>query len=104
MFGGTRGEQGQAFVQPMGPSLADRIGLLEDALNQLINQQVHANARQEDLHKMVHDVMSSKSKHERGKNLVDPEPSIQTLEPIKLKIQNIDNSSILGGWLSIVRM
>ena len=35
---GPKGERDQVFVQPMDPSLADGIGLLEDALNQLINQ------------------------------------------------------------------
>ena len=39
----------------------------------------------------MHNVMSLKSKMDKGKDLVDPEPSVDMLEPVKLKIPNIVN-------------
>ena len=78
-------------MQPIGPALADRIAILEDALNQLKNQQVHANAGQEDVRNMMHDVMSSYSKLHKEKDLVDPKPSVHLLKLVKLKIPNIAN-------------
>ena len=62
--------------------------MLEDAMNQLINQQVQANVGQEDLRKMVHNVMLVRfSRENRGKGQVDPDSSVHMQEPVKLNFR-----------------
>ena len=72
-------------------NLGDRIFVLEEALQQIMNQQLQVNAGQLELREMVQALSARPSKSEKGKAPVEPEPSIHSSKCVKVKVPNIAN-------------
>ena len=74
-------------TQPMSRQIAENLGgrmsILEEALQQVMNQQLIANAGQLELLEMVQALSARPSKDERGKAPAELEPSVHSLERAK---------------------
>ena len=98
----SRIQSTQPVSRHTAENLGGRMSMLEEALQQIMNQQVLANAGQLELREMVQALSAKPSRDERGKAPAELEPSIHSSKRAKAKVPNIANyrPEKYVGWMA----
>ena len=98
----SRIQSTQLVSRHIAENLGGRMSILEEALQQVMNQQLIANAGQLELREMVQALSARPSRNERGKAPAELEPSVHSSEHAKAKVPKLitGQRNTLVGWLS----
>ena len=85
----SRIQSTQPVSRHTAENLGGRMSILEEALQQIMKQQLLANAGQLELCEMVQALSAKPSRDERGKAPAELEPNVHSSERAKAKVPNI---------------